>query len=151
MFRRILIPVADGAGSERAAATAVQLSRLLGCRLVFVHVLSEDEAELEEARSAAQGLLERLARSSRFPPTLRLTTADGQSVAERILEVAREEHVELIVMGTHGRQEAERLMLGSVTRAVAGSSEIPVQVIPVRGRAPNRFGDRWRRALGETQ
>jgi nucleotide-binding universal stress UspA family protein len=35
-------------------------------------------------------------------------------------------------MGTRGRQGAQRLVLGSVTRAVVGSSEIPVQVIPVR-------------------
>jgi nucleotide-binding universal stress UspA family protein len=148
MFQRILIPVSDCPGSERAAETAVQLSRLLGCRLVFVHVLTDEATEPEEGRDLAQRLLERLSRSSRFPPILRMTTVDGQSIAERILEVAREEQVDLIVMGTHGRQGAERLVLGSVTRAVAGSSEIPVHVIPVRVRKANRFGDRWRRALG---
>lgn len=148
MFQRILIPVSDCPGSERAAETAAQLSRLLGCRLVFVHVLTDAESELEDGREVAQRLLERLARSSRFPPTLRLTTVDGQSIAERILEVAREERADLIVMGTHGRQGAERLVLGSVAQAVAGSSEIPVQVIPVRTREANRFADRWRRALG---
>lgn len=150
MFQRILIPVSDCPCSERAAETAVQLSRLLGCKLVFVHVLTDDQAELEEGRDMAQQLLERLARSARFQPMLRLTSVDGKSIAERILEVAREEQVDLIVIGTHGRQGAERLVLGSVAQAVAGSSEIPVQVIPVRVREANRFADRWRRALGET-
>ena len=150
MFQRILIPVSECPGSERAAETATQLSRLLGCRLVFVHVLTDEEAELEEGREVAQHLLERLAGSSRFPPILRLTTLGGQSIAERILEVAREEQADLIVMGTHGRQGVERLVLGSVAQAVAGSSEIPVQIVPVRVREPNRFADRWRRALGET-
>ncbi len=151
MFQRILIPVSDCPGSERAAETAVQLSRLLGCRLVFVHVLSDEEAKLEEGRDVAQRLLERMARPARFPPVLRVTSTDGQSIAERILEVARDEQADLIVMGTHGWRGAERLVLGSVTQAVAGSSEIPVQVIPVRVREANRFGDRWRRALGETR
>jgi nucleotide-binding universal stress UspA family protein len=151
MFERILIPVSDCPCSERAAETAVQLSRLLGCRLVFVHVMTDEEAELQEGREVAQQLLERMARPARFPPTLRLSTVDGHSIAERILEVAREEQADLIVIGTHGRQGAERLVLGSVAQAVAGSSEIPVQVIPVRIRETNRFGDRWRRALGETR
>jgi K+-sensing histidine kinase KdpD len=104
----------------------------------------------------AQHPLERMARPTRFLPILCLSIVDGQSIAERILEAAREEQADLIVMGTHGRQGAERLVLGSVARAVAGSSEIPVQVIPVqvipvRVRKANRFGDRWRRALGETK
>jgi nucleotide-binding universal stress UspA family protein len=148
MFQRILIPVSDCPCSERAAETAAQLSRLLGCRLVFLHVLTDDQAKREKGREVAQRLLERMARSARFPPVLRLTTVDGTSIAERILEVAREEQADLIVIGTHGRQGAERLVLGSVARAVAGSSEIPVQVIPVRARESNRFADRWRRALG---
>jgi nucleotide-binding universal stress UspA family protein len=149
MFQRILIPVSDCPCSERAAETAAQLSRLLGCRLVFVHVLTDEEAELEEGREVAQRLLERMAQMARFQPVLRLTTVDGKSIAERILEVADDEQADLIVMGTHGRQGAERLVLGSVARAVAGSSEIPVQIVPVRVREANRFADRWRRALGE--
>lgn len=150
MFQRILIPVTDCPCSERAAETAIQLSRLLGCRLVFVHVLTDEEAKLVEGRDLAQRLLERLARAGNATTVLRVTTVDGQSIAERILEVARQEQADLIVIGTHGRQGAERLVLGSVTQAVAGSSEIPVQIIPLRMREPNRFGDKWRRALGET-
>lgn len=150
MFQRILIPVTDCPCSERAAETAVQLSRLLGCRLVFVHVLTDEEAKLEEGWDLAHRLLERLARAGNATTVLCVTTVDGQSIAERILEVARQEQADLIVIGTHGRQGAERLVLGSVAQAVAGSSEIPVQIIPLRMREPNRFGDKWRRALGET-
>jgi nucleotide-binding universal stress UspA family protein len=151
MFQRILIPVSDCPCSERAAETAAQFSRLLGCRLVFMHVLTDEEAELEEGRTVAQQLLERMARPARFQPVLRVTISNGRSIAERVLEVAREEQVDLIVIGTHGRQGAQRLVLGSVAQAVAGSSEVPVQIIPVRVREPNRFADRWRRALGETR
>jgi nucleotide-binding universal stress UspA family protein len=90
----------------------------LGCKLVFVHVLTDDQAELEEGRDMAQRLLERLARSARFQPILCLTSVDGKGIAERILEVAREEQVDLIVMGTHGRQGAKRLVLGSRSQQV---------------------------------
>ena len=146
MFQRILVPVADCPCSEQAAHHAAQLSRLLGCRMVFVHVLGDDAPK---TRAEGQALLERLSKDTRFPPTLRLTASDGQSVPERILSVAREENVDLIVMGTHGRQGLERLLLGSVTQAVAGSSEIPVQVIPLRSKPSGRFTDRWRRAVSD--
>jgi nucleotide-binding universal stress UspA family protein len=39
--------------------------------------------------------------------------------AEEILRVAREERVDLIVMGTHGRTGLRQLLLGSVTEPVA--------------------------------
>jgi nucleotide-binding universal stress UspA family protein len=53
MFQRILIPVSDCPCSERAAETAIQLSRLLGGRLVFLHVLTDDRAKPEGARCGA--------------------------------------------------------------------------------------------------
>jgi nucleotide-binding universal stress UspA family protein len=111
---------------------------------------------LERLEEHAESLAaeHRLSRdSSRGPglPVLRLTTVDGKSVAERILEIAHDEQADLIVIGTHGRQGAERLVLGSVAQAVAGSSQVPVQIIPVRVREPNQFADRWRRALGVTK
>ena len=150
MFRRILVPVADCPSSEQSAQHATQLSRLLGCQLVFVHVLGDDEAGAPAARAAAQALLERLSKDARFPPILRLVDGEGLSVPERILAVAHEENADLIVMGTHGRQGLERLLLGSVTQAVAGSSDVPVQVIPLRVKPSGRFVERWRRALRQT-
>jgi nucleotide-binding universal stress UspA family protein len=46
--------------------------------------------------------------------------------AEEILRVAREEKVDLIVMGTHGRTGVRHLLLGSVAEAVSRHAPCPV-------------------------
>jgi nucleotide-binding universal stress UspA family protein len=46
--------------------------------------------------------------------------------AERIVEVADEEHCDLIVMGTHGRTGFRRLLMGSVAEAVVRRANFPV-------------------------
>jgi nucleotide-binding universal stress UspA family protein len=46
--------------------------------------------------------------------------------AEEILRVAREEKVDLIVMGTHGRTGLRHLLLGSVAEEVTRHAPCPV-------------------------
>ena len=145
MFELILVPVTDDVCSPHSVAHAQNLSRLLGSKLTLVHVICEPGP----TRVEAQALLEHLALGSRFVPNLKLIDCGEISVAAQILEVAQVENADLIVIGTHGREGAERLMLGSVAQAVAGSAQIPVQIIPCRERPSDRFLDRWRRSLGK--
>lgn len=50
---------------------------------------------------------------------------DGQP-AEEILRVAREEAVDLIVMGTHGRTGLPHILFGSTAEAVVRGAPCPV-------------------------
>ncbi|GFH62761.1 MAG: universal stress protein [Candidatus Desulfovibrio kirbyi] len=49
--------------------------------------------------------------------------------AEEILNRAREEEVDLIVMGTHGRKGIDRILFGSVAERVVKNAEMPVLTI----------------------
>jgi nucleotide-binding universal stress UspA family protein len=51
------------------------------------------------------------------------------SPAEKILEVAAQEGVDLIIMGTHGRKGLERALFGSVCDKVVRNSRIPVLTV----------------------
>jgi universal stress protein A len=51
--------------------------------------------------------------------------------AEEILRVAREEKVDLIVMGTHGRTGVRHLLLGSVAEAVSRHAPCPVFTVRI--------------------
>jgi nucleotide-binding universal stress UspA family protein len=147
MFELILVPVTDDFCSQRSVRHAQDLARLLGSKLTLVHVLTESgPTELE-----AQALLGQLALGARYVPTLKVVNSNKQSVASRILEVANDVKADLIVIGTHGREGFDKLLHGSVAQSVAGSSDIPVQIVPQQIRTPNRFADRWQRALDETK
>ena len=141
MYRHILIPVSNDICSQIAAKHAFDLSRLLGSRVTLLHVCSEFE-ELSHERS----WMTELASLARFEPQIR-TVSSAKSIQQVILEVAQSEKVDLIVMGTHGREGIERLQLGSVAQAVAGSSSIPVQIIPLRLQPSHGFVARWKEAL----
>ncbi len=141
MYRHILIPVTNDICSQIAAKHAFDLSRLLGSRVTLVHVQSEVEASEQEGY-----WLTELASLARFKPQIRLVSS-SDSIQHVILEVAQAEKVDLIVMGTHGREGIERLQLGSVAQAVAGSSNIPVQIIPLRVKTPQGFVSRWKETL----
>jgi nucleotide-binding universal stress UspA family protein len=54
---------------------------------------------------------------------------------EEILEFAKEEKVDLIVMGTHGRTGIEHVFFGSVAEKVLRRSPIPVFIIPSKKKA----------------
>ena len=51
-----------------------------------------------------------------------------------IVRLAREEQVDLIVMGTHGRTGLKHMLLGSVTEKVVRTSPCPVLVVHPRDR-----------------
>jgi nucleotide-binding universal stress UspA family protein len=144
MYQHILVPVANDTCSQVAARHAFDLSRLLGSRVTLLHVQSE-LVKLEKPEQEDLWLTE-LAKLARFEPQIRMVS-NAKTTAQVILEVAQAEHVDLIVMGTHGREGVERLQLGSVAQAVAGSSSIPVQIVPSRSQASHGFVSRWKQAL----
>ena len=49
--------------------------------------------------------------------------------AEAIVDIARRENIDLIIMATHGRTGIARGVLGSVTDAVIRNADVPVLVV----------------------
>ena len=55
--------------------------------------------------------------------------AEEVTAASGIVETAKDENSDLIVMGSHGRTGLARLMLGSVVTKVLAESSVPVLVV----------------------
>lgn len=60
---------------------------------------------------------------------VRAITESGRE-DEKIIEFARKEKVDILVIGTHGRTGIEHVFLGSVAEKVIRRSPVPVFVIP---------------------
>lgn len=58
------------------------------------------------------------------------TSLRGGHAAREILEMARSESADLVVLGTHGRGGVEHLLLGSVAEKVLRKAPCPVLVVP---------------------
>ncbi len=60
-----------------------------------------------------------------------IVTISGREDNE-ILKFAKEEHVDILVMGTHGRTGIEHVFFGSVAEKVLRHSPFPVFIIPCK-------------------
>ena len=49
--------------------------------------------------------------------------------ADAIVDFATEHHIDLVVMGTHGRTGVARLVMGSIAEAVVRRAECPVLTV----------------------
>lgn len=58
--------------------------------------------------------------------------------ADEILQFAKQEEIDLIVMGSHGRTGLSRLLMGSVADAVMRKASCPILVVkqPTAGQQP---------------
>ena len=93
----------------------------------------KDYTAAEEER--AGGELSRFLHKVDLQPALKLVQVIDLSAAEAIREAARRHKVDLIVMGTHGRTSAGKLLLGSVAEQVLRTVETDVLVVPPLSRA----------------
>jgi nucleotide-binding universal stress UspA family protein len=137
---RVLIP---HDGSEQAdEAIAHAASEHADDEIVLLHVLDFVEAGYnaapdtvvpgywdewyEEAEENGQELLAE--RAATFDGEVETAVVVGRPV-NAILEYTAENGIDMIVMGSHGRDGISRVLLGSVAEAVVRRSPVPVTVV----------------------
>ena len=62
---------------------------------------------------------------------VKIVTKSGRE-DEEIIKFAKEENIDILVIGTHGRTGIEHAFIGSVAEKIIRSSPIPVFVIPCK-------------------
>ena len=153
MFSKILVPLDGSELSEKALAMAQNLVSSSDTSIHLMQVISlrpeldarrgggESITVLEMAQDAARRLIEvQTARGKEYLESLavqlqkagiNVTTVIREGAAdENIVEYAKAQEIDLIVMSTHGRSGFKRFFVGSVTDRVIRSGETPVLVLP---------------------
>ena len=138
-FTRILIAVDNSEIGTHATMVGLELASALGAQVAFIHVigaaLSDDAwmpvASLElslppdyEIAQVLASLRERVpipSDAAKFVPV-------GDPV-EQIVGTARGWPADLVVMGSHGRDGLNRVLLGSVAEGVTRHAPCPVLVV----------------------
>ncbi|GAB4390106.1 MAG: universal stress protein [Thermodesulfovibrionales bacterium] len=138
-YRKILVAFDGSSDSRNALRQALRLAEAEGCWIKVLAVAPSYEGDLElvgvrdiggVVRGAAEGLLreaEDLARAERGSI---MTGLEQGEAYERIVEVAKAENCDLIMMGRRGQHRLERMLMGTVTAMVIGHSPIDVLVVP---------------------
>lgn len=142
MYQRILMPTDGSPTSDRALEQGIELARLLGAEVTFLHVLENPlaagyatpetlpyAAQLyqdlkENSRGILDSALER-AKAAGVTATARLV--ENRDPVQAITEAA--EDFDAVVMGTHGRAGFNRWMFGSVAEGALRRSEKPFLMV----------------------
>jgi nucleotide-binding universal stress UspA family protein len=138
-YHRILVAIDGSPDAEAALRHAATLAQDQNALITLLTVAPPPATPVGAGASAPPDLLDfhtRLLREATdsLPADVGVTTRlERGNPAERILEIAREEDHDLVVMGSHGHSRVHRALLGSVSERVLKSSTVPVLLMRSQG------------------
>jgi nucleotide-binding universal stress UspA family protein len=143
MYKRILVPTDGTEISVKAVQTAASLARLSGGAMVALSVkepfpysaISEmqpvppQEFYDAQERIAAERVKKAVDAAQAAGVSCQGFTVEALHPWEAILDYAKTQGCDLIVMASHGRRGLSALLLGSETQKVLTHSPVPVLVV----------------------
>ena len=150
MFKRILVPLDGSPRAERALPIAARIARASGGTVMLLHVVTAANEfgpyqrpstlprEVVNADSAhAATYLSNTAHSHTLAGAETKVAVLSGPEALTILATAKEQHIDLMIMVSHGATGIKRWMLGSVAQKMARYSPVPVLVLRDGGIVPS--------------
>jgi nucleotide-binding universal stress UspA family protein len=140
MFGSILVPIDFSEPSKRALDYGLTLATRLKAKLIMAHIVPKSSAiayafpienmaiETKQPERAAQELRALVADERARHLDLQQIVKVGD-VEEDLLEIVKEQSVDLVVMGSHGRRYFRRWFLGSVTEHILRKVPAPILTV----------------------
>ena len=147
MYSNILVPYDVSPTAERAGKHAIELAETCNGALHGLYVVESPpdapQSKTEEHSTAPSGeqALENLAAQTE-DRSINLEThiAEGDPATE-IVDFVENTEIDLIVLGTHGRQGLDRLIVGSVAEEVIRTAPVPVTTLGPVNRSDSESKD----------
>ena len=140
--QKVLVGTDDSPGGNRAVNEAADLATLLGAELIIANaqtgVLTEDlerlrlieNASIDEIlKQTSSEILERDGTKEIGAKDVQTRSGLGDPVYF-LLQLAKREEVDFIVVGKRGRGQLEGLLLGSVSQKLASLAQSKVIIVP---------------------
>jgi nucleotide-binding universal stress UspA family protein len=142
MYKRILIATDGSDKSKMAAQEGIDLAKGLGAEVLAVNIVNEVviASAVRQLGSDRKEVEDKLVASGKkaVDDIKKMGDAAGVKIdsivrmgspANMVIDVARTEGADLIVMGSHGESGASKLLIGSVVQKVLYWATIPVLVV----------------------
>lgn len=147
-IKHILLPTDFSEFSAEAVNYACAFAERFGAELHVLHVIHELAASIPEAVVELAGSLENYMEEAELRALEKLGTVldddwcQGKRIVRatrqgspflQIVEYAKQNEIDLIVMGTHGRSGLSHLLIGSVAERVVRYAPCPVLTVRPAG------------------
>lgn len=160
VLKKILVPTDFGPASAVALQHGRDLASSFGATLHVLHAIGDlvtmttmpptyvpDLTQaLKEREADARARLRRMLAADAPEAKRAEVVVSAASPASAIVSYAESHGIDLIVMGTHGRNAITQLLLGSVAEKVVRSASCPVLTVRHAERDRNADADRKRRS-----
>ena len=147
MFKRILVPIDGSRTAGSGLKTAIRMARDERAVLILLHVVDENiialsgeyagaayvDRLLSGMREGGKKIIAAAAATAKkqgvIARTVLVESMGPRRVADIIVQQARKERADAIVIGTHGRRGISRLVMGSDAEEVVRGSPVPVVLV----------------------
>jgi nucleotide-binding universal stress UspA family protein len=151
---KVLITLDFNPTAQKVAEEGFSLAKTMGAEVILLHVIvdpifysSMESAPMmgyagnmlttpfqvnsvENVKKAAQHFLDK-SKHHLGDEAIQTLVKEGD-FADSILKVAKDLHVDIIVMGSHSRRWLDEILMGSVTEKVLHHTTIPLLIIPTK-------------------
>jgi len=155
-IKKILIALDYDPTAQKVAEQGFALAKSMDAKVILLHVISDPVYYSSTEYSPIMGLdtsmelspvqldsvdglkkvshqfLERL--NNHYDEKTALTIVEEGDYAQCILKIAKDQHADIIVMGSHSRKWLEEIVMGSVTENVLHHTTLPLFIIPTKKR-----------------
>jgi len=141
MYHKLLVPVDGSPTATRGLDEAIRVARLSGGTIRVFHVLDQHFAPglefcsaevltvLRQAGADIVGPAKARVEASGVPVEAQVAETSSGTVADTVVDQARQWGADLIVIGTHGRRGVRRLMIGSDAERIVRMASVPVLLV----------------------
>lgn len=131
MYKHFLIPTDGSELAREAIKSGIALAKVLGAKVTGITVTAPSEVFADTSRTIAAAekcLIEVRDAASAAGVSCNTVRAEHEQPYQAIIDAAKKNGCDLIVMASHGRRGVSALMLGSETVKVLTHCTIPVLV-----------------------
>ena len=140
VFTNILVAMDGSEASQRAMSQAVDLAKLCNAKLHTIYVVEtglfsslpmEGTVEIMYSVLEKEGeeVMERAKKYAAEKSITAITHMKQGHAGSEILALAEEEKSDLIIVGSHGKSNTDRLLIGSVSTFVVTHSTVTTMVV----------------------
>jgi nucleotide-binding universal stress UspA family protein len=141
VLKRILIATDGSENAEKAANFGIQIAGQSDAKVYAVYVIDTtpyysiplDQVWTKEVYEQFERMGHEI--TADVEKTAKVAGLEAESIvlkgnpAERIVNFAEEQNVDMIVVGSHGIGKFERLVIGSVSEKIVRHAKVPVLVV----------------------
>ena len=138
IFEKILVPLDGSECSLRALEKAIEIAKKFNGKITLISVYNVSSFKVTpsqvfnyiiEIRKAGESILEEATKIVKAEGIQVEKVVEEGHIVERIVNKARDENFDLIVLGAQGISKIKEILLGSVSQGVISHSTCPVLVV----------------------